>query len=217
MKSFALTILIILNVVLVAVNMCYICNALPRIEEYNNEGIVSFDYLGFIVGVLALITAIVVTWQLYNAIRVYKDVTRIDRKIKKTQKEIKTSWIADFSKATPLLIYMNGRDYDELISKGLEVLLEESDKDNLSYAIAMVFVEKGILCYSDNKDASATDRLAALIKSRIKEEEITDLLLRIEKNNFSWTLKVTSMVRDVLEYALSKHGSEKIHPWGGAG
>lgn len=84
MKTFLATIhwiVSIVNAILCIILMCIIC---PRVVNQENLG---FDYMGVIVGVLSLLVAILLGWQIYSTLDIKKVVDEIKSHTSRTQEE----------------------------------------------------------------------------------------------------------------------------------
>lgn len=62
---------IVLSVCSLIANYIGLCWMFPRIVQGNNLG---FDYMGVVVGILALLVVFTVSWQIYNAVEVKKEL-----------------------------------------------------------------------------------------------------------------------------------------------
>ena len=53
--------LVLANILILIINIYFVCHFYPRVPSY-----LGFDYIGVIVGILSLLVAILITWQIYN-------------------------------------------------------------------------------------------------------------------------------------------------------
>ena len=78
MKNIGNTVKWILSIVSFVFSLIVLCKCFPQLIEIPNE--TGFDYIGFIVGVLSLLAATLIGWQIYNAMN-------LDRKVSDIKKE----------------------------------------------------------------------------------------------------------------------------------
>lgn len=64
----------IANLITLGFNLYFICNFYPR--NPNNLGI---DYIGVIIGILALLVTILITWQIFNTINANKKIEDLEK------------------------------------------------------------------------------------------------------------------------------------------
>jgi hypothetical protein len=73
---------LITNVLLLVINIVILCRCAPSSEKLD------FDYYGVIVGVLSLLVAALIGWNIETALGIKKDVARIDRDINNIKNDI---------------------------------------------------------------------------------------------------------------------------------
>ena len=86
--KWAVIILLSVNVI---IGVIILCRIYPRIIAPNNLGI---DYIGLIVGILAMLTAILIGWQIWNIIDFDK---KVSAKIKEDREALKKEIITQFN------------------------------------------------------------------------------------------------------------------------
>lgn len=72
--------LMIANVTILAINLFFICNYYPRIEN------LEFDYIGIIVSILSLLITVLIGWQIFSHISIFNEVkNKIDNLEERTK------------------------------------------------------------------------------------------------------------------------------------
>ena len=82
MRKFLPYINLIFSLASISLSIISICRSYPRNME------LGFDYLGFIIGILGIIVAVLIGWQLFNALNL-KDYVQQAEEAKKTALEAK--------------------------------------------------------------------------------------------------------------------------------
>lgn len=77
MKNFGNTVKWILSIVSFLFSLIVLCKCFPRLIEIPNE--TGFDYIGLIVGILALLVTMLIGWQIYNALSLEQKVSNIKK------------------------------------------------------------------------------------------------------------------------------------------
>ncbi|MCI9284362.1 MAG: hypothetical protein HFJ91_00810 [Muribaculaceae bacterium] len=76
---------IIFSLAAIIMSICALAHECPR--EYG-EGKLGFDYLGVIVGILALLVTLLVAWNIFSTIRATSQIDRIERQFRHLEKTI---------------------------------------------------------------------------------------------------------------------------------
>lgn len=81
---------VILAIIAIIFSIVALCNTCPRLISEDEPG---FDYIGVIVGVLSLLVALLIGWNIYNALDLNKKISDSIKKNKTMREDIRLSFI----------------------------------------------------------------------------------------------------------------------------
>lgn len=81
---------VILAIIAIIFSIVALCNTCPRLISEDEPG---FDYMGVIVGVLSLLVALLIGWNIYNALDLNKKISDSVKKNKTMREDIRLSFI----------------------------------------------------------------------------------------------------------------------------
>lgn len=147
-----------------------LCKDFPR----TNLG---FDYIGAIFGALAVLVALVLGWQIYNALEVHKDLIQVEERMRKAEDDLKNKWQEDIASIVPLFIYLKENNYEHIVSEGIKIFIDNKDTDNIARRTSIEFIKTGIVKILEiDSGGGRYDMLIGHLGTNICEADIKNLI-----------------------------------------
>ena len=160
---------------IMAAGLCIaaLCRTYPRTAD------LGFDYIGVLVGILALLVTVLIGWQVFNAIQMQNTLKEIDGKMKEEVEDYDHTVSAVISQISTIFQYFDDK--------------QKTKKDNgkafLGLAKALEEAKKG------SRNGEAISGIISFL-TFIVEEEKEEKELSLNNNDIDYCLKVLSDTTD---------------------
>jgi uncharacterized membrane protein len=166
-----------LSGIAIIISIIAICFAAYRTPE------LQFDYIGVLVGIIALLVTVLIGWNIYTLIDIKETSQRLnefraefEKKIESVKGEVEFNVKLEIMKTVPVLIALENRDLIQTLKFMFNVFHENTNNNTLAKAIAREYILQSIMSIIKSNDEEFVNNFTKKMKGVLKTGEIEDFL-----------------------------------------